>query len=92
MMEALTSGGRTLRDYASVITAVLIVLIIVAMVGLAWLVFDKIESEAALAFLGPIAGAASGWLWVKQASKDAAGMALAQPGNTEAGDGPQVPS
>ena len=92
MTNALTSGGRTLRDYASVITAVIVVLAIVLMVGIAWLFFDKIESEAALAFLGPIAGGATSWLWIKQASKDAAGFALEQPNSTGAGDGPKVPS
>jgi len=92
-MQALYAEVSKLRDYASVITAVVVVLTIVLMVGAAWIIFDKIDSEAAIAFLGPTAGAASSWLWVKQSSKDAGKLALAQPtSSTGAGDGPQEPS
>jgi positive regulator of sigma E activity len=58
-----------------------VVIGITAAVIAAWFV-GNIESAEALAFLGPIAGGATAWLWVKQASKDAAETALSQPAGT----------
>lgn len=78
------NGNRKLREGASVLTAVAVVVGIIAAVIAAWFL-GLVESAEALAFLGPALGAATTWLWVKQSSKDAAETALAQPGTLEDG-------
>lgn len=72
------NGNRRLREGAATITAVAVVAAIVAATVAAWLL-GRIEADTALAFLGPISGGATIFLWNRQASKDAADAALAQP-------------